>query len=553
MLGRRALSSLLSIMIMAVLLSLSLGLFSSLLASLTNYASVVRKEIDVVSEIAAEERVAVEASSNGTHVLLSLTNRATREVAFHHIAFKHEEMFQINKIDLKIPPSSTVYSAFPIPQGSSNLPLEVILVAKRGTTYRTVIHPVSTNDPKFNEPYVKVPCNDICLVNDVDVVDHSKGIVVASYENGGVLMIDVKKSSLLWSKEFLGSRTENVVFNEALNATVASISTVRDGSAKMLSVVVYRDGKLISLHNFYDYIYRSSSIREHVHQPALSGRGQDTILVPKSFFSGNYSTNNYWLFESGAYIYVIRPSSPLVKEALLQRVLILDLNTRITPGYYQSNPDVFPKFRILGYAPVNQSFGVLLVSGVIYREVDVIYTRYRCSTVMLGSDVLIPPTLHALDNGTPSWYLSLYPCDLSVPCFLAYVNGMIVVASGPYLYFVNTDGQVLKRVDYDSKIVFLKFDENYRKLIIGLMNGSIMVFNENFEAERNFLLSATSQIIDVVIAGNSKIIVLNETHVFSPEDSSYTVTLPSKPYKAIMFDTWGVLVASPSGLLYLKS
>lgn len=550
---RKALSSLPSIMMIAVLLSLSLGLFASLLSSLTSYASVLRREIDVASEIAAEEKVAVEASSNGTHVLLSLTNKAAREVTFYYIGFKHEGRLQINRTDLKVPPSSTIHFAVAIPQGFSNPILETVLIAKRGTTYRVAFPATLANDLSFDEPYVKVPYNDICLINDVDVVDHSKGIVVASYENGGVLMIDVKKSSLLWSKEFLGSRTESVMFNEALNATIASISTIRESGAKMLSIVAFRDGKLISLHNFYDYVYRSSSVREYVHQPALSGRSRDIILVPKSFFSGNYSTNNYWLFEPGAYIYLIKPSSPSVKEVLLQRVLLLDINTRITPGYYQSNPDVFPKFRIVGYAPVNQSFVVLLVSGAIYYEVDVIYTRYRCSTVVVEGSVLVPPTLHALNNDSPSWYLSLYPCDLSVPNFLAYAYGVIVVASGPYLYLVNTDGQVLKRVDYDSKIVFLKFDENYRKLMIGLANGSIMVLNDNFEVEKRFSLSTASQIIDVVLAGKSKVIVLNETHAFSPEDDSYIVALPSKPYKAIMFDTWGVLVASPSGLLYLKS
>ncbi|MEM0217302.1 MAG: hypothetical protein QXM73_00930 [Candidatus Nezhaarchaeales archaeon] len=506
----------------------------------------------MASEILSEEKVAVEASSNGTHIMLSLTNNAAREVTFNYIVFKHGETFQIHRTELKVPPSSSVLSAHPIPRGFSNPLLEVVLVAKRGTTYRIALHPTLTSDPSFNEPYVKVPYSDICLINDVDVVDHSKGMVVASYENGGVLMVDVKKSSLLWSKEYLGSRTENVIFNEALNATIASISTAREGSTKILSVVTFRDGNLISLHNFYDYIYRSSSVREHVHQPALSGRGQDIILVPKSFFSGNYSTNNYWLFEPGVYVYVIKPSLPSIKEVLLQRVLMLDVNTRVTPGYYQSNPEVFPKLRVVGYAPVNQSFSILLVNGAIYREVDVVYVRYRCSTVVEGGNVLVPPTLHAFDNDSPSWYLSLYPCDLSVPNFLACINDVIVVASGPYLYFVSTNGQVLKRIDYDSKISFLKFDENYRKLIIGLTNGSLMVLNGNLEVERSFSLSTTSQIIDVVLTGNSKVIVLNETHAFSPEDNSYIVALPSKPYKAVMFDTWGVLVASPSGLLYLK-
>ncbi|MEM0232796.1 MAG: hypothetical protein QXD66_03075 [Candidatus Nezhaarchaeales archaeon] len=551
--GRKALSSLPSIMIMAVLLSLSLSLFASLLSSFNDYASTLRKEIDVASEIVSEEKVAVEASSNGTHIILSLTNNAAREVTFNYIVFKHGEMFQINRTELKVPPSSSVLSAYPIPRGFSNPLLEIVLVAKRGTTYRIALHPTLTGDPSFDGPYVKVPYSDICLINDVDVVDSSKGIVVASYENGGVLMVDVKKSSLLWSKEYLGSRTESVIFNEALNATIASISTARESGTKILSVVAFRDGNLVSLHNFYDYIYRSSSVREHVHQPALSGRSQDIILVPKSFFSGNYSTNNYWLFESGAYAYVIKPSSPSIKEVLLQRVLMLDVNTKITPGYYQSNPEAFPKFRIVGYAPVNQSFSILLVNGAIYREVDVVYVRYRCSAVVEeGGNVLVPPTLHAFDSDSPSWYLSLYPCDLSVPNFLACINDVIVVASGPYLYFVSIDGQVLKRIDYDSKVLFLKLDENYRKLIIGLTNGSLMVLNGNLEVEKSFSLGTTSQIIDVVLTGSSRVIVLNETYAFSPEDDSYIVALPSKPYKAVMFDTWGVLVASPSGLLYLK-
>lgn len=554
MLDRRAISSLASIMIMVVLLSLSLGFFASFSSSFTNYASTLRKELDVASEIIAEEKVAVVVSSNGTHVLLSLTNKAAREVTFPYIGFKHGRELQIDRINLRISPLSTTQFAVAIPQGFSNPLLEVFLIAKRGSIYRATLPVTSVSNSSFDGVYVKVPYDDVCLINDVYVVDHLKGIVVASYENGGVLMIDVKNSSLLWSKEFLGSKTENVLFNVALNATIASVSTIREGGAKMLSIVAFRDGKLISLHNFYDYIYRFSSVREYVHQPALSGGNQDFIVIPKSFFSGNYSTNNYWLFESGVYVNIIRPSSPSIKEVLLQRVLILDTNTKITPSYYQSNPDVFPKFRIVGYTPVNRSFSVLLVSGAIYREVDVVYVRYRCNTVTSGGDVLVPPTLHALNNDSPSWYLSLYPCDLSVPNFLAYVNGVIVVASGPNLYFVNTDGQVLRRINYSpEKIVFLKFDENYRKLIIALTNGNVILFNDNLEEEKSFSLSTTSQIIDIVLVGNLKVIVLNETHAFNPEDGSYIVTLPSKPYKAIMFNTWGVLVASPSGLLYLKT
>lgn len=555
MLGRRAMSSIAGIMAMAVLLSLSLNLFTLLSSSLTSYSNTLSKELDIATEIIAEEKVAVEASSNGTHVLLSLTNKVNREVVFPYIVFKHEgELLQTNRVDFRVPPLSTVQYVVDIPQGSLNPLLEVVLIAKRGSIHRVALSSMVFSNSNSNEPYVKVPYYDMCLINDVDTVDHLKGIVVASYENGGVLMIDVKQSALLWSKEFLGSRTESVMFNAALNATIASISTIRESGAKMLSIVAFKDGKLLSIHNFYDYIHRSSSVREYVHQPALSGRNQELIFIPKSFFLGNYSTNNYWLFESGVYVHIFTPSLPSVKEVLLQRVLILDLNTGIVPSYYQSNPDVFPKFRVVGYAPVNQSFSVLLVNGVLYREVDVVYVRHRCNIVVLEGNVLVPPTLHALNNGSPSWYLSLYPCDLSVPNFLAYANNVIVVASGPYLYLVNIDGQVVKRIDCSpEKIVFLKFNEHYRRLIIGFTNGSIAILNENLAEEKSFSLSPTLKIIDVVLIGNLKVIVLNETHVFNPEDSSFIVELPSKPYKATVLDMWGVLVASPSGLLYLKT
>ncbi|MEM4576929.1 MAG: hypothetical protein QW701_05680 [Candidatus Nezhaarchaeales archaeon] len=411
-------SSLISIIIMAVLLSLSLGLFASLLSSFANYASTLRRELDLASEVVAEERMLVDASSNGTHVLLSLANKASKEVALPYLVFKHGGKLYVDRIDLRVPPLSTIRFAVAIPKGFSNPSLEAVLVARRGSTYKIALPSKSSNNTNSIEPYLKVPYDDICLINDVDAVDRLKSIVVTSYENGGILMIDVRQRSLLWSKEFLGSRTENVAFNEAFNATVASISTIREGDSKILSIITLRDGKLLSLHNFYDYVYRSSSVREYLHQPVLTGRVQDFMIIPKSYFSGNYSSNNYWLFEVRAYLHIIKPSSPSVGEVLLQRVLILDTNTRITPSYYQSNPDVFPKFKVVGYVPVNKSFSILLVGGAVYRDVDIVYAKYRCDTVKSGSDILVPPTLHALSNGSPSWYLSLNSCDTSFPNFL---------------------------------------------------------------------------------------------------------------------------------------
>lgn len=546
-------SSLVGIMTMAVLLSLSLGLFTSFLTSFNDCASALRKEFDVAGEIIAEERLSIEVSSNSTHALLSLTNKATKEVTIPYIGFKHGEKLQMSRIDLKIPPLSTIHFAIAIPQDFLNPTPEVILIAKRGAIYKTTPSSI-TCSLSLDAPYTKIPHDDVCLINDVDVVDHAKGIIVASYENGGILMLDVKQPSPLWSREFLGSRTENVMFNTALNATIASISSIRESGAKMLTVIAFRNEMLLFLHNFYDYIYRSSSVREYIHHPALSGKNQNFIVVPKSFFIGNYSTNNYWTFESGFCVNVIRSSSPSVKETLLQRVLILDTNTRITPGYYQLNPEVFPKFRAIGYAPINQSFSVLLVNGAVYRESDIVYVRYRCDTIRLGSDILVPPTLHALQNDAPSWYLSLYPCDLSAPNFLAHINGVIAVASGPYLYLISTDGRVLQRVDYSpEKITFLKSDENYNKLVIWLTNGKLMILNDKLEEEKSFSLTTTAQVIDVVIASNSRIVILDETKAFDPEDSAYVISLPSRPYKAVALGLQGVLVASPSGLLYLKT
>lgn len=553
-LGRKAVSSLVSIIIMAVLLSLSLGLFASLLSSFANYADTLRRELDLVSEVIAEERMIVDASSNGTHVLLSLTNKASKEVTLPYVVFKHERRLHVDRIDLRVPPLSTIRFAVAIPQGFSKPSLEAVLVARRGSTYKVSFLSESSSNTSFIEPYLKVPYDDVCLINDVDVVDHLKGIVVASYENGGILMINVKQRSLLWSKEFLGSRTENVAFNEAFNATVSSVSTIREGGNKILSIIALRDGKLLSLHNFYDYIYRSSSVREYLHQPALTGRTQDFMIVPKGYFSGNYSSNYDWLLEVRAYVHIIRPSSPSVEEVLLQRVLILDLNTRITPSYYQSNPDVFPKFKAMGYVPVNKSFSVLLIGGAIYRDSEIVYVKYRCDTVKLGSNILVPPTLHALSNGSPSWYLSLNPCDISTPNFLSRINDVIVTASGPYLYFVDTNGQILKRIDYSpEKIVFLKFDENFNKLIVSLTNGNVLIFDNNLKEEKIISQRITSRIVDIVLVDSLKVIVFNETHAFNPEEFSYVITLPSKPYKAILLNAWGLLVASRSGLLYIKT
>ncbi|MEM4576930.1 MAG: hypothetical protein QW701_05685 [Candidatus Nezhaarchaeales archaeon] len=112
----------------------------------------------------------------------------------------------------------------------------------------------------------------------------------------------------------------------------------------------------------------------------------------------------------------------------------------------------------------------------------------------------------------------------------------------------------MKRIDYSpEKIVFLKFDENYNKLIVSLTNGDVRIFDNNLKEERRFSRITTSRIVDVVLVNSSKVIIFNETHAFNPEDPSYIVALPSKPCKAILLDAWGVLVASRSGLLYIKT
>jgi hypothetical protein len=81
---------------------------------------------------------------------------------------------------------------------------------------------------------------------------------------------------------------------------------------------------------------------------------------------------------------------------------------------------------VLGYAPINESFGVLLVSGALYQKAVSINVE-RCSNVK----TLILPTLHAINNGSTSWYLSINPCDISGLNTLTNIGKTIVVASGP--------------------------------------------------------------------------------------------------------------------------
>ncbi|GEM_PF-1749054 len=554
MLRRKALSPLIGIMIMAVLISLSMALFAHFLSSFMNYSDALRQGLELAGELMAEERVSVDAFSNGTHIILSLTNKASREVVFPYIVFKHGAEVHVEKLDLRVPPRSLspIRVSVPIPQGFTNPSLSVTLVAKRGSTYTFNFAPAqsSMGNVSTGAPYVKLPYDDICLINDVAIVDRLRGIVVASYENGGVLAIDVDDGSVLWSKEFPFTRAEKIAFSEALNATVLSISS--DGSSpKALSVIALRDGKLLSVNNFYFYFSCSQTsyyVEELRYQPAMIGRDQHLIVVPESYFSGKYHPYNSWTIEMVVYVNIIEPRSPLIKEVKLQRALIGIVDTQTSFQYYLANPDIFPKFKVLGHAPINQSFSVLLVSGALYEKAVSINVE-RCDRVK----TLILPTLHAVNGDSASWYLSVNPCDLSGLNALTHIGKTVVVASGPYLHVVSAEGKRLRLIDYSpQKIVLLKRDDLYNKLILGLSNGTIMVFNEDLKEEKRLTLSKPSQIVDAVLVRNLRLVVLNETHAINLEDPTYVVGLPSKPYKAVALDAWRVLVATPSGLLLLR-
>ncbi|MHC1637510.1 MAG: hypothetical protein ACXQTU_05000 [Candidatus Nezhaarchaeales archaeon] len=553
MLKNKAISSMIGIMIMAIMLSFFIMLFSSLSFSFINYATTLHQELDMTGDIAAEEKLAITASTNTTHIILTLTNNAPREVEIPYAYFKHNNSFHIEKVNIKIPSSTTIQVALPSPIGYVDPSLKTFLIAKRGSIYKISLMPQLTTE----ENCTKIPYEDMYLINDVDIVDNQKGLVVAAYKNGGVLMINVEKSSIIWSKEFLQAKTENVMYNEALNATLASIASANPHQTKTLSVIALRGGFLLSLNNFYDYkIFQfpgTPTIKEITYQAAIAGRNQKFIMVPKSFFSANYSTNDYWIYSTREYVNIIDSNPAIVKEHLLQSALILDRDTTISPSQYQKNPNIFPKLKVVGYVALNNSFGVILVEKALYNGGNIVYEKIRCNTVKTGSGILIPPTLHAISNGSLKWYRSLYPCDLSLPSFLACINNTVIVSSGPYLYLLNTNGYIIKMIDYSpEKIIFLKHDEHYDKLIIQFTNNTLLILNSSFITEKTILLN--SQIVEAVLVNPSRIIVFNETHAYDPENpSSFMVKLPSKPYKVIKIGIAEILVATDHGLLRLRA
>jgi len=552
MLKNKAISSMVGIMIMAVMLSFFMTLFSYLSLSFINYAATLHQELDLASDIAAEEKLTVTTSTNMTHIILTLINNALREVEIPYAYFKHNNDFYVERVDIKVPPTSTIQVALPLPTGYVDPSLKALLIAKRGSIYDLPL----TSQYSSESNYTKIPYDDVYLINDVDAVDDQRRLVVASYRNGGILMINVDKPSIIWSKEFLQAEIENVMYNAALNATLASIISVNPSQTKALSIIALRNGSLLSLNNFYDYkIFQSPgspTIREITYQAAVAGRNQKFIIVPKTFFSANYSTSNYWIYSTREYINIINSSSPIVKEYLLQSVLILDTDTTITPAQYQKNPDVFPKLKVVGYTAINNSLGILLVEKALYNGGDIVYEKIRCTTVKTGGGILIPPTLHAINNGSLKWYRSLYPCDLSTPSLLTSINDTIIVSSGPYLYVLNTDGYIMKMLDYSpEKIVFLKHDEQYDKLIIQFTNNTLLILNSSLIKEKAIPLN--NQIIEAILISPSRIIVFNETHAYDPENpSSFMVKLPSRPYKAVKLSMADILVATDYGLLRLR-
>jgi hypothetical protein len=111
----------------------------------------------------------------------------------------------------------------------------------------------------------------------------------------------------------------------------------------------------------------------------------------------------------------------------------------------------------------------------------------------------------------------------------------------------------LRLIDYSpQKIVLLKRDYLYNKLILGLSNGTMIVLNESLSEEKRLALSKPSQIVDAVLMQGLRLVVFNETHALDLENPTYAVRLPSKPYKAVALDAWRALVATPSGLLLLR-
>jgi len=555
MLDRKALSSMVGLMIMAVMLSMFIMLFTSLSYSFMNYALTLRRELDIASDIAAEEKLFIKPEVNDTHIILTITNKAPREVYLPYAYFKDNNSFYIDKVDIRVPALSTVKVALTPPTGQVTQTLKLSLIAKRGSTYKVL--PLKSFDSLKN--FTKVLANDsLYLVNDMDIVDEANGLIILSHKNGVILEVDVDNSTILWSKDYLSAEIEKVSFLKKLDVAIASITTLQRDNPDVHSIVVLKNSKALRINNFYDYQRITKGVTTYandiVHQPILIDKNQALILVPKAQFYGRYSTpsgySDYWTFYSKVYAIFINLSSPYINDPLLlQYAYIYDTNPYVTPSNFRVISEVYPKFKASGFIAVNSSYLIVLIDGAFYNGSDYALETYRCNAVKLGNGVLIPPTLHAIINGELSWYRSLYPCGST--SYFAYINDTILVATGPRLYAVNNNGDIINILDYSpEEIIFFKLDKYANKLLLQLTNNDLIILNESLKLERK--VSLDSSIIEAFIVDEG-LIIFNESHAYNPiNKGSFMARLPSPPNKILRLGPSGFLVASDRGLLYLR-
>ncbi len=556
MLSRKALSSIIGIMIMAVMLSMFIMLFTSLSYSFMNYASTLRRELDIASDIAAEEKLLIKPEVNDTHIILTITNKAPRDVYLPYAYFRDNNSFYVDEIDIKVPALSTVKVILTPPTGQVSQTLKLSLVAKRGSVYKVL--PIQSLNNLKN--FTKVlPDDPFYLINDMDIVDDINALVVVSHKNGVILEVDIDNSTILWSKDYLSAKIEKVSYLRNLDVIVASIITFQYNNLNIHSVVVSKGSKTLRIDNFYDYRHiTKSGGRTHVddvsYKPILIDKNQAIVLIPKAQFNGRYATpsgySDYWLFYSKIYATFVNLSSPYINDPLLlQYVYIDDYDPYVTPDNYEDIFEIYPKFKAVGFIALNESHLIVLIDEAFYNGSDYVLEAYRCKAIKLSNGILVPPTLHAVVNGELSWYRSLYPCGSS--SHFAYMNNTILVATGSYLYVVDVSGNIVNVIDYSpEEILFFKLDEHVDKLLLQLSNNDLIVLNGSLKLEEKIPLS--NPILDAFVIDEG-LIVFNETHAYNPMNKeSFMVKLPSRPNKVLRLGSSGFLVASDYGLLYLK-
>lgn len=565
-LRNRGLSSFVGLALMAVLISLFTSLFAIFASSYVNYASALKQELEYAANLAAESRLCVKARSNGTHVIFKISNNAMRSVVIQYLYYRDGDRIFTKRLNLAVPPASSKTFVMGAQQ-LGEIPSEVVLITRGGVKFKLNLTFMPTN-----ETMVKVPSNDVNLIVDIDVVDFEKPTVAAAYREGGVMLIDLENSSIVWSKEYLHSECQTVSYVEKLDAILSMIltKTFDPLNSYVDLIALRRDGKLLWLKNFFnnyasEVIYQSIEyIREEVqhtiYYPFLAWRKSNIVLLPSVCLDGGYVENyarhfNSWTYTLSSRVVIGEIPAPTLNELTVQEVCIHDLYVGFDPAQYEKNPDLIFKPRVVAAVLANSSdstYIFLLVNGHLYAGAEDVTSYYRCDPEDLDQGILLPPTLHAIINGSLGWYKSLYPCDVDSPCYLCLVNDTLVVSTGSYLYCLNFSGNVVKTMNFEECTVdFMKYEESYKKLILHLSNGSLVIFNTSLSVEKT--LQANGEVVDVALMDPSTIVVFNETHVYSVDPLYKCIAkLPASPTKVVKLDSSHLLMACDEGIFCIN-